>query len=87
MLVLFNGRSIGGILKDALREFPGEDHVITLTRDGDTLPTPAECVPVPVSEFRPDPGSFSLRDGRTIRYIVIANGGTTAQLVMTIRRL
>jgi len=85
--VLFNGRSAQGILKDALHKFPGEEHILVITRDGDTLPPPPECVPVPVSEFRPDPGSFSLRDGQTIRYVVIANGGTTAQLVTAIRRL
>ena len=78
MLILFLGRSTEGILADARKEF-GEDHeALVLTRDGDTMPVPTGVESLPASSFQP-------KDG--LRYVVVANGGTTSQLVPTLKKL
>jgi len=78
MILSFLGRNTEGILADARREFPNEQGVLVISRDGDQLQPPAGVVPVPVSEFAPVKGES---------YTLIANGGTTAQLLPVVKRL
>ena len=77
MLVLFLGRNTEGILRDTIREF-GEQKVLVIARDGDTLEPPAGLKTVSVSEFQPERGE---------RYTLIANGGTSSQLLPVVKRL
>lgn len=77
MLILFLGRSIDGIRKDAEMAFPGEE-ILVVTRVGDQLQPPAGLATVPVDEFQPQPGA---------QYTVIANGGTAVQLVSVLKAL
>ena len=77
MIILFLGRSVDGILADARREFP-EEPFLVVSRDNDTLPPPAGLETVQVSQFRPLVGTS---------YTVIANGGTSAQLVQVLKNL
>lgn len=77
MMILFLGRSTEGILADARMEFPGEQEVLVVKRDGDHLSAPAGIAAVEVSKFQPE----------NAEYVVIANGGTSAQLVPVLKRL
>jgi hypothetical protein len=77
MLVLFLGRSIDGIVNDARREFPGEKALV-VRRDDDKLEAPAGLDVVAVSGFQPQVGE---------KYVVVANGGTSAQLVTALKAL
>lgn len=78
MLLCFLGRSVEGILKDARDAFPQERRVLVVTRDNDTLPAPAGLETVEVSKFQPEQDEA---------YTVIANGGTSSQLLPVIKRL
>lgn len=77
MFILFLGRSTAGILADAIDEF-GEQEVLVVSRDGDSLEPPAGLRTVPVSQFQPEEGE---------QYLLIANGGTSAQLLPVVKRL
>lgn len=77
MIIVFLGRSVEGILADAKVAF-GNGEILVLTRDGDTLPVPAGCMSMPVSSFKP---------AERVSYTVVANGGTTAQLLPTVKKL
>ena len=78
MLLTFLGRSTEGILADAKEEFPSESEVLVVKRDGDQFQAPEGLLAVEVSKFQPEQG---------IEYVVIANGGTSAQLVPVIKKL
>jgi len=78
MLILFLGRSVEGILADAKEEFPEEQEILVLTRKNDQLQPPAGLTAIPADEFRPDSETT---------YVVIANGGTTSQVLPTVKRL
>lgn len=78
MLILFLGRNTDGILSDARREFGNEENVIVVSRDGDQLLPPAGLEGVSVSEFQPVEGES---------YTLIANGGTSSQLLPVVKRL
>lgn len=78
MLVLFLGRSIDGILADARKEFPDEGEILILARKNDQLEPPAGMVAVPADEFQPTAHTT---------YVVVANGGTTSQLLPTVKKL
>lgn len=77
MLILFLGNSIEGILADAQSEFPGEQ-VLVVKRDGDRLQAPEGIATVEVSQFQTEGG---------VEYVVVANGGTSAQLVPVLKKL
>ena len=78
MLILFLGRSIDGILADARREFPEEREVIILMRKNDQLSPPSGLTAIPADEFVP---------AAETAYVVIANGGTTIQMIPTLKKL
>lgn len=77
MMILFLGNSIEGILADAQSEWPSEQ-VLVVKRDGDRLQAPEGVVTVEVSQFQPESG---------VEYVVVANGGTSAQLVPVLKKL
>jgi len=77
MLIVFLGRSVEGIITDARRQFPNEE-VTIVARDGDKLPVPEGYTVQSISSFVPKEG---------VCYIVVANGGTSVQLVTTIKKL
>ena len=78
MIILFLGRSTEGVLADARREFPPEADALVLSRDNDQLPPPAGVDCIPASRFSPVPG---------VRYVVVANCGTTQQLLPAVKKL
>lgn len=78
MLVVFLGRSVEGILADAKKAFAKEERVLVVSRDGDQLQPPEGLEVVPVSKFTPIVGES---------YTLIANGGTTGQLLPVLKRL
>lgn len=78
MLILFLGRNTEGILADARREFSAETDLLVLTREGDALQPPAGATSLSSSRFEPKEGEI---------YVVIANGGTTSQLLPVLKRL
>lgn len=80
MFILFLGRNTLGILEDARRAFPDVVGVTLIARDGDQLPAPEglEIVVVEVSKFVPKVGGD---------FTLIANGGTSAQLLPVVKRL
>ena len=78
MLITFLGRSLEGILADARREFPNEQGVLVISRDGDQLQPPDGVEVVPVSKFAPVASES---------YTLIANGGTSSQLLPVVKRL
>lgn len=84
ILVVFNGRSVAGILADARRVFPDVDEVIVVTRDNDDLPPPEGVPACPVSEFQPIQ-TFGAHS--EIEYLVVANGGTTQQQAPVLLRI
>lgn len=103
--VFFLGRSLEGILADAMSAF-GEDlgQVVVVQRDNDNLPAPDGLRTVGVTQFvrsacaahelLRDPGSSkaaaTLPEVRPIcdeAYRLVANGGTTAQLVKVLLHL
>ena len=77
MIISFLGRNSEGILADARREF-GNQQVLLVARDGDQLAPPPGMSCVPVSAFKPEASE---------EYILIANGGTSAQLLPVVKRL
>jgi hypothetical protein len=78
MIVTFLGRNTPGILADARREFGEDLKVLVVSRDGDQLQPPAGVETVSVSEFEPTVGES---------YTLIANGGTSSQLLPVVKRL
>jgi hypothetical protein len=85
-LVVFNGRSVAGILADARRAFPDVADVLVITRDNDDLPPPEGVPSCPVSDFRPAENP-TYRPDPEVEYLVVANGGTTAQQAPVLLRL
>lgn len=77
MIIAFLGRNTEGILADARREF-GDQPVLVITRDGDQLQPPTGVEAITVSQFQPAEG---------VKYTLIANGGTTAQLLPVVKKL
>jgi hypothetical protein len=71
-IVVFLGRSVDGIINDVRAHFGEEGEIVIVSRDNDTLTPPEGFQAVPVSTFETEPG---------VSYIVVANGGTAAQLV------
>lgn len=71
-----NGRSLTGILADARRAF-GDRPAVVITRNDDQIPVPEELLAIKAGEFKPDPGE----------YVLVANGGTSAQLVPVLLEL
>ena len=78
MLILFLGYSTDGVLAAARREFPEEEEVLIRTRKDDQLAPPSGLVAIAADEFMSAAG---------VAYVVIANGGTTSQLVPTLKKL
>jgi hypothetical protein len=78
MIIALLGRNIEGILADARLAFPDEQEVLVISRDGDHLQPPAGVKVVPVSAFVPLQGES---------YTLIANGGTSIQLLPVVKRL
>ena len=76
-LITFLGRNTDGILNDAKREF-GDIPALVIAREGDQLQPPAGIESKSVNSFTPDASE---------EYILIANGGTSAQLLPTIKKL
>jgi len=80
-MILFLGRSIEGILRDAEREFELEGfELVIVTRDNDRLQPPAgfDNRVCPISDFAP---------ATDIDYTIIANGGSSAQFVPVLKAL
>lgn len=82
MLILFLGNNLcredgTGVLADAKKGFPSEQ-VLVVKRDSDRLQAPEGVQTVEVSKFRPEQG---------VEYAVVANGGTSAQLVPVLKKL
>jgi len=77
MILSFLGRNTEGILADAHREFPSEQGVLVISRDGDQLQPPAGVEVVSVSAFVPVASES---------YTLIANGGTSSQLLPVVKR-
>lgn len=79
MLFLFlNGRSTAGIVADARKAFGEDIEILVVARDGDALAAPEGLSTTPVSRFEPIEGTS---------YTLVANGGTSAQLVPVLLRL
>ncbi len=72
------GRSVEGILADAIAHFGGFGEIVVVSRDNDSFEPPEGLPAVEVSKFEPQTGA---------RYTVVANGGTAAQLVPVLLRL
>lgn len=79
MLVVFLGRNTERILSDAVAAF-GEQETLVVARDDDTLDPPTGMATVPVSEF----AAYVVPDHK---YVIVANGGTSAQLLPVVKRL
>ncbi len=78
-LIVFLGRSTEGILRDSLDVFEVEyREILVISREGDQLQPQAGLECVPVSKFQPEAGQ---------EYILVANGGTSAQLLPVVKRL
>ena len=75
-VILFLGRSFEGIKADADSIFSGE--VVVVARDDDQLEHPDGLTTVEVSQFQPQKG---------VLHTVIANGGTSLQLVPVLKKL
>jgi hypothetical protein len=82
MMIVFLGNNLcredgTGVLADARKGFPSEQ-VLVVKRDGDRLQAPEGTLAVEASKFQPEQG---------VEYVVIANGGTSAQLVPVLKKL
>jgi hypothetical protein len=77
VMILFLGRSVEGILADAKKEFPDVE-VLVITRHNDQLQPPAGVQVATVGGFVPNSETS---------YTVIANGGTSAQLIPVLKSL
>lgn len=78
MIITCLGRNSAQIIKDAVQAFPNEREIIVISRDGDTLTPPDGVACIQVSQFAPSRGE---------EYLFVANGGTTAQAMVILRRL
>lgn len=81
IVVMFLGRSLEGIYGDARDAGLVQDtELVVVARDGDQLQPPAEIADrvVSVSAFTVIPGA---------EYVLISNGGTSAQLVPVLIKL
>jgi len=76
--ILFLGNNTEGILLDVQKKFGGDNKAIVICRDNDRLQPPAGIESTTVSDFKPE---------KDKKYIIIANGGTSAQLLPTITKL
>ena len=74
--IVLLGRNTEGIIKDVKKEFGETVDILVITRNNDSLNPPENYPSVSISEFKPEHS-----------YIVIANGGTTAQLIPLIKTL
>jgi hypothetical protein len=76
--IVFLGRNTEGIIEDARRQLGEIGEIIVISRDGDTLEPPKGLTVITVSNYYPEAG---------FTYQVVANGGTSTQLVPTIRKI
>src|SRR3989344_219635 len=76
--ITFLGRNTEGILRDAEGQFGSLGETVVIARDGDKLDAPSGLQKTEVSEFSPDPNA---------QYTLLANGGTSAQLLPTVKKL
>ena len=77
-LILFLGNNTEGILNDALKQFGRETKAMVISRENDRLQPPEGLQSETVGTFEPEEGK---------KYIVIANGGTSQQLLPVISKL
>lgn len=79
VMISFLGRNTEKILADARREFPRKaENILLITREQEALQPPEGIAAVSVDTFVPD---------ATKEYLVVANGGSTDQLLPTIKKL
>jgi hypothetical protein len=76
--ITFLGRNTEGILNDAKNQFGSLGETVVIARDGDKLEAPAGLQKTAVGEFSPD---------QNAEYTLLANGGTSAQLLPTVKKL
>jgi hypothetical protein len=78
-VIVFLGRSVEGIIRDVEATFPVEpEDILVVAQDNEKLTPPQGYPCVTVSAFTPDP---------TEKYILIANGGRTAQSFPVVKKL
>jgi len=84
ILFCFNGRSVSGILADARKHVSIDDHeILVVVRDGDAIPPPEGLKSLGVEEAKSFLGKLNDRD----EVVLVANGGTSAQLVPVLANL
>jgi len=76
--IMFLGGNTNGILRDAEVFFGKIESIILIVRDNDMLMPPNGLVGTPVSAFHAD---------KSIFYVIIGNGGTTAQQIPVLAAL
>ena len=76
--ITFLGRNTEGILGDAKNQFGSLGDTVVIARDGDKLEAPTGLQKTAVGEFSPD---------QNAEYTLLANGGTSAQLLPTVKKL
>ena len=76
-LVVFNGRSVEGILADALQAFPGASPTVVVM-DDDRIQPPEGVATATVSEMA---ATLRGRGSDEDHLVLVANGGMSAQLV------
>ena len=77
-IILFLGNNTEGILRDAQKQFGGDNKALVISRENDRLQPPAGVESTTVNGFKPE---------KDKKYIIIANGGTSAQLLPAITKL
>ena len=77
-IILFLGNNTEGILQDAQKEFGSGTKAVVICRENDRLQPPAGVESVTVGNFKPE---------KNKKYIIIANGGTSTQLLPAINKL
>ena len=78
--IVLNGRNVQNIIAEAEEAFGAADETVCLLRDGDALPAPEGTAAIPIGQFSP-----FVVPGRTFQ--LVANGGTTRQLVLALKAL
>lgn len=76
--ITFLGRNTEGILSDAKNNFSNLGEIEVIAREGDKFDAPNELQKIEVNEFVPD---------KNVKYIIIVNGGTSQQLLPTIKKM
>lgn len=77
IMITFLGRNTEGIIADANAAF-SFDKVVVIARDGDSFEAPDGLEKVGISAFSPVADE---------EYLVIANGGTSSQLLPAVKRI